>query len=91
MKIAKYKRIDEIGDWEQVIEARDYMEDSETWVRLTEVMEVEFTYLPPEQTVQKQVDALNEQKENERVRHMEVLAGFDERISKLQAITYKAA
>jgi len=89
MKIATYKRIDDVGGWECIEEVRDFMEDSDRWVRITEPVEVEFTMLPPENTVQKQVDGLNKQKEKARIKHLREMGVLDEKISKLQAITYE--
>ena len=91
MKIANYKRIDDAGDWESIDEVSDYMDQSDRWVRLTEPLEVEFTHLPPEDTIQPQVDALNRVKKKEFARHLTVVAEIDEKIGKLQAITHQPA
>ena len=91
MKIATYKRIDDVGDWECIEKVSDYMDQSDRWVRLTEPLEVEFTYLPPEDTIQPQVDALNRVKKKELARHLIVISEIDEKIGKLQAITHQPA
>jgi len=70
-------------------EVTDYMESSDRWVRLTEPVEVEFIKLPPADTIQKQVDGLNKQKESARLRHLSEMADLDAKIGKLRAITYE--
>ena len=89
MKIARYKRCDDVGDWECIDEVSVYMEETGRHVRISEPLEVEFIDLPPEQTIQKQVDGLNRIKEKEHLKYLRIVAGLDERISKLQAITYE--
>ena len=89
MKIAIYKRCDDIGDWEHFDEVTEYMEETKRHVRLTEPLEVEFIHLPPEETVQKQIDGLDLQKQNELAKHLKAMASLDEKISKLRAITYE--
>ena len=89
MEIATYKRIDDVGSWESIIEVSEFMEESDRWVRISHPITVEFESLPAEETVQKQVDGLNKQKKKELSRHLKEVAALDKRIRKLQAITHQ--
>ena len=58
------------------------------WIRLTEFVEVDFPELPPEETVQIQLDALEREEQKETARHAAVVSDIEDRRSKLLAITH---
>jgi len=84
MKIAKYKCL-EHGFITYDID--DELEDLAGFIRLTEFAEVEFVDLPTEETVPKEVEALEKAKNEARIKFQGVINDIDEKISKLLAIT----
>jgi hypothetical protein len=67
------------------------LDGHKNYIRMTEFVEVEFPELPPEETVQLQIDALEREREKEITRHLLAVADIDERKSKLLAITHEPA
>ena len=78
MKIALYKRT--CAGWKSPLEVDAHIEDDPRWLRVSEIVEVEFTSI---ENVQKEVAALNLQREKQISEHMDALAKIDEQISKL--------
>ncbi len=83
MKIARV----ELYGSPMYMEWRDYHEEDSDYVRLTEVAEVEFTDLPKETVVPKQVALLDAKIEDARAKFHEAISILEERKSKLLAIT----
>lgn len=87
MKIALYKDLQ--YDFTGLCEVSDWQEKKTDKVRLTEPVEVEFTYLPPAAIVPQEVAALEAAKEEASNKYHRVVATIDEKISKLLAITHE--
>jgi hypothetical protein len=84
MRIARYKSVesghislDDVDSW---------IEDHDGYVRLTHPVKVEFTDLPSEETVPKEVASLEMAKSIAQEKYLRVVGKLDERISKLMAI-----
>jgi hypothetical protein len=85
MKIAKFKRV-KYG-YEHI--ADDGFDDCDGYIRVTEFVDVEFTDLPAEEVVPKQIHAIRLQMRAAQEEHAVKMAAFDEQIGKLSAITYQ--
>ena len=85
MKIARFKSMeygfDSYDD--------EGLENAKAYVRTSEYVEVEFVSLPASEVVPKQVEALKAQQIKVREEHAIVMAGFDEKIGKLLALTHE--
>ncbi len=68
-----------------------WINDHNSYIRLTTYQEVEFIDLPPEETVPQEINALNEAKTNAHNQYLVIAASIDDKISKLQAITHEVA
>ena len=86
MKIANYKET--VYDFEQIMEVSKYFEESDTYVRLTEPLEIEFIELPMIEIVPPQIDAINRKMEDERVQHTVKMQAFEDEKQKLLAIPH---
>ena len=88
MRLAKYKNLKHEYT---TIDKKGWMDGVDSgYVRLTEFVEVEFIDLPPEQTVPKEVAALEAVKTAAAVQYHSVVMALDEKISKLLAITHES-
>jgi hypothetical protein len=85
MKIARYKRVGDY-EYETVNEVSDYYEEGTDWVRISYSNEVEFTPLPPEDTVNKEITCLEAAKDELATRYYQAKFELDEKIAKLLAI-----
>ena len=74
---------------EAVFEWRDWMDEDSDYVRLSEVIEVEFTMLPKEEVVPKQVEKIDEYIAEVRAEMGAKVAKLEERKAKLLAITHE--
>jgi len=85
MKVAKVKLFgnEMITGWE------DYMEDDQDWIRLSEVVEVDFIDLPPEVTIPPQVAFIEAKITEARERFGEVMSKLEGEKAKLLAITHQ--
>jgi len=68
-----------------------WIETGGSYIRVSEYVEVEFTDLPPEETVSQEVAALNQAGEDLRAKYLNAKAQIDVKISKLMAITHEVA
>ena len=87
MKIAIYKSSS--LNFSQIIEVEDYYENSTDHTRLTEPLEIEFIYLPPEVTIPPQLAALDAQILREDTLHHEKVTKLKEQKSKLLALIHE--
>ena len=85
MEIAQYKRMGDYN-YETVQEVSEYYEDGTDWVRISTIVDVEFTPLPAEVTVPKEIACFEVEKEEVRVKYLRVVGAIDDKISKLLAI-----
>lgn len=83
MKIALYKR----NDYTIVNEARDWLETSGDYIRLTEIVDIELPLLPPEVLVPKQLAALDAAEAELTAKHMEALSSIQSRRKDLLALS----
>lgn len=86
MKIALYKAYGS----EQIYEASDPREESESYIRLTEIMEVEFPRLPPEITVPQELASIDSAEAELRNKFNEKLSELNIRRANLLALTHQA-
>lgn len=84
MKIAIYT----LGYFEHIIEVDEQHENSDSWVRLSEPVEVEFVRLPAEDIVPKQLQMIDREIEEARLEAAEKIARLQEKRNKLTAITH---
>ena len=85
MKIARFKSLEYGFDTFD----GDKFEKVEGYIRTSEYAEVEFLSLPASEVVPKQIEALKAQQTKVREEHAIVMAGFDEKIGKLLALTHE--
>ena len=85
MEIAQYKRMGDYN-YETVQEVSEYYEDGTDWVRISTIVDVDFVPLPAEVTVPKEIACFEKEKQELRVKHLQVINAIDEKISKLLAI-----
>ena len=85
MKIALYKSIETGTEYEN--EVSDFIEESDNYVRTTEIVDIEFVRLPDINIVPLQVAGLERAKKAADIAHQVVIKTIDEKISKLLAIT----
>lgn len=86
MKIAKFKLFEgrtRVGDWD------DFMEADKDYVRMSEVMEVEFVDLPPEMTIPPQIERIDAGIAELRAEVANKIAHLEDKKSKLLAITHQ--
>ena len=88
MKIARYKNIE--YDYEEESEVTDWKENADNWVRLTEIIEVDFIDLTAEEIIPPQVAAIDKAVAEETKRHAEKLEVLAVAKSKLLSITHIA-
>lgn len=88
MKVALYKEV--TGGWETV-SIGDNLEGSTTYVRISEFVDVEFPRLKDEETVRKQLDALDTVRAEVSRKFAAALREIDARKSSLQALTHEVA
>jgi hypothetical protein len=77
------------GNGEHLKMVTDFTEEDEDWCRLTEPMEIQFTYLPDEVTVPGRIASIQCKIDEVRARTARDIASYEEEIKKLQAITYQ--
>lgn len=93
MKIARYESLE--NGFTTIIDHRDdgscwADEDDSGYLRVTEIVEVEFIDLPAESVVPKQVKELEAAKTRAMVKYQMIADSIDEKISKLLAITHSS-
>lgn len=86
MKIAKYKSIS--GDYEIIAEVSAWYEESDEYVRLTEVKDVTFKPLGKNSTTKKQIVALQKAKKAAEKEYLKRLDYLSDRINSLKAIEH---
>ena len=84
MKVAIYEILSDIHRYKYVKEADDYTEKSESYIRITDIKEVDFEMTDDAFIIPKKVEALRAEKGR-------VAADFDEKIGKLLAITHETS
>ena len=77
------------GSGEHLKTVNDWVEEDEDYTRLTEPLEVTFTYLPDEVVVPGKIESLQAKADRVRANMMEQIASIEEEISKLRAITFQ--
>ncbi len=82
MKVAIYEILSDIHRYKYVKEADDYAEKSESYIRVTDIKEVDFEMTDDAFIIPKKVEAL-------RAEAGKVAAEFEEKIGKLLAITHQ--
>ena len=85
MEIAQYKRIGDY-EYETVHEVSEYYESGTDFVRISHPVNVDFTPLPHDAVVPKEIASLEASKEEIRVSYLQAIGAIDEKISKLLAI-----
>ena len=86
-KVAQYKDL----EYGYTTISDEGLSKCNSYVRITEYVDVAFRPLPAEVTVPAEVEALEKAKEAARQKYAEAAAKIDERISKLLAITHQPA
>lgn len=87
MKVALYKDVQ--AGWETVSGAD--LEDCKNYVRISEFVDVEFPRLKDEETVRKQLAALDEVRAEVSRKFAAALREIDARKASLQALTHEVA
>ena len=78
------------GKSEHLKMVSDYIEnDDDDWCRLTEPLEVQFTYLPDEVVVPAKIEGLEANITRIRAEAAENIARIEDQINSLRAITYQ--
>ena len=85
MKIAMYILF---GGAPQVKGVSEWFENDEDYIRVTDIIEVDFIDLPPEVTIPPQLAAIDKGIAVVRAEMGAKIAGLEEQRSKLQAITH---
>lgn len=85
MKIALYKAYGS----EQIYEASAWHEESESYIRLTEIVDVELPRLPPEITVPQELASIDSAKAELRNKFNEKLSELNIRRANLLALTHQ--
>ena len=85
MKIARFK----LYGSKCIVEHKDHMDKDPDWIRLTESVEVEFTDLPPEQTIPPQIDLIDATIATLRAETAEKIGRLEDEKAKLLAITHQ--
>jgi hypothetical protein len=86
MKIARFKYI---GDYSYDTVASDELEDSKSYVRTSEYVEVEFPPLKSDEVVQRQLEALERVEDELRGKFQTALNQINRQREELRAITYQ--
>jgi hypothetical protein len=90
MSIAIYKVADGVLSGSFTLnEVDEWIEKSSGYIRMTEPLDVEFTRLPAEETLDAEVGALEREREKIVAEKTAAIARIDDRISKLRAITHQ--
>ena len=82
MKIAIYEILSDVHRYKYVKEADDYAESNESYVRVTDIKEVDFEIIDDAFIIPKKVEALRAEKGR-------ISAEFDDKIGRLLAITHE--
>lgn len=91
MKIALYKHIRYGFVGPQVFDSDKYLSDTQEYVRVSEWTDIEFSMLPPAETVELQLRAIDAQERALRLELGEKLADLDRRRGELRALTHDVA
>ena len=74
---------------ELVTEHREWMESDDDYIRLSEIIEIDFPMLPKEEVVPKQVKLIDDKIEKARARFQQAISELEDKKSRLLAITYE--
>ena len=80
-KVALYEILSGEDRWQYLCEATDYKENDESYIRISNIVEVEFEMIDDALIVPKKIQKLREER-------ADAIAIFDEKISKLMAIPH---
>jgi hypothetical protein len=91
MKIATYRRIgiEQCQQYEVIFEMKDWMENSDNYVRITDYLEVEFKPLPASVLVGKQLAAIDQEEARIRNEFQSKLDELNNMRGELRALTHK--
>ena len=89
MKLAMYKVTDTMSGYSLPLEFSENRENSSEYIRISEIVDIDFPMLPPAATVQRELDALATEEETARQKFNEFMDSLKFRRSKLLALTHE--